>query len=160
MIVVLVGGNQIYTLERDRDEQIGTLIREASKHFWRTIADNVPPAVDYARDADLISRLYGMAKPGSVLDATLDESLTYLVGEYDFASREIKSHESLKAAKKAQILERIGDAEKVIGNGWSISAGMVKDSPGTLITPEMVGTHVGSKKGYRGFRPTLKKGEK
>ena len=61
---------------------------------------------------------------------------------------------------KADVLfkERIGDAEKVIGNGWTISAKAVSDNPGKTITQEMVGTMIGARKGYRDFRINLNKG--
>jgi len=55
------------------------------------------------------------------------------------------------------LFEAIGDAEKVLLPGFSISAGMVADNPGTLITADMVGTCTGARNGYRNLRITAKK---
>jgi hypothetical protein len=66
-------------------------------------------------------------------------------------------HEEDAKIAKALLLEAIGDAEKVLLPGFSISAGMVADSPGTLITAEHVGTYMGGRKRYRNLRVTAKK---
>lgn len=158
MIVALVGGNEVYVLERERDDEIGNVIRFSSMEFWKSIEANRPPEPDYSRDAKLIARIYRTTDPGKILDATMDSTLSYLAGQYDFASREVKAHEAAKDAARAKILEAIGPAEKVIGDGWTISSKEVAPNPGTLITPEMVGTYYGGKSGFRSFRLTMKKG--
>jgi hypothetical protein len=65
--------------------------------------------------------------------------------------------EELKAATKADLLTRIGTASKVKSALGTISCGMTKGSAGTLVTPEMVGTYVGARAGYRNFRFTPSK---
>ncbi len=57
--------------------------------------------------------------------------------------------DKIKDAKKAELLQLVGDAEKVVAGRYSLSAGMVKDTAGTTITPDMVGTVIGARKGYR-----------
>ena len=60
--------------------------------------------------------------------------------------------EKIKEQRRAEILERIGHASKVITSFGSLSTGQVKGRSGTLITPEMVGTVIGATEGYRSFR--------
>lgn len=51
-----------------------------------------------------------------------------------------------------------GEASKIISTRYgTITCGTTKDSIGTLVTPEMVGTYIGARKGYRQFRINLKK---
>jgi hypothetical protein len=58
----------------------------------------------------------------------------------------------IKDQRRAEILERIGTASKVVTSFGSLSCGNVKGKAGTLITPAMIGTTVGTSEGYRQFR--------
>lgn len=158
-IVVLVGGNEAFILKRKADPEIHRMILAGVKHFWASIEANEPPAPDYTRDADLICKLYSRTNEGEVLDATDRADIAVLVAEYQAAQEAEKKSGDARAAAKAKLLERIGTAERVLGVGWTISAGCTKDSPGTMITPEMVGTYYGARKGFRNLRVTVKKGE-
>lgn len=156
ILVALVGGNRVRWVRRERDEQIGAAIRERVGKFWRAIESGQAPSADYARDADfIIKQLKAQANDGEVLEA--DASLNELIQQYEFVSREAASMEELKAATKADLLTRIGTASKVKSASGTISCGMTKGSVGTLITPEMVGTYVGARAGYRNFRFTPNK---
>jgi putative phage-type endonuclease len=153
IIVALVGGNTQQVLVRQRDPEIGSQIRARVSEFWQSVDAGEQPSADYTRDADYIIRqLRGTANPDKVViaDAGLDE----LVRQYQHACREAEGAQTVKDAYKARILEAIGDAAKVKSAHGSISCGMTKDSPGTLITPDMVNTHIGARKGYRQFRFT------
>ena len=46
----------------------------------------------------------------------------------------------------------IGPNSKVLLPGFSISAGTVQDSPGTLITAAHIGQRMGGRSGYRNMR--------
>lgn len=158
-IVALVGGNSPKVIYRNRDAEIGASIRAKVKAFWDRVAANEPPSADYSADADFIVQLYSRANEGELYDATNDDFIATLVKDYQSASKQIDELEALRKSAKAQILERAGTAERVTAPWGSISLGMTKDSAGTLITPEMVGTYIGARKGYRQFRIT-NKGEK
>ncbi|MNT65488.1 hypothetical protein D3C72_2034740 [compost metagenome] len=58
---------------------------------------------------------------------------------------------------QAEIYARIGDAEKVLGDGFSISASMIADTPPVVITAEMIGQEYGGRRGYRQCRINVKK---
>lgn len=158
-IVALVGGNAPKIIYRNRDKDIGAQIRARVAAFWQRVANNEPPSADYSADADFIVQLYSQANEGEVYDATSDDFLATLVRDYQSAGEQIDQLEAMRKSCKAQILERVGTAERVTAKWGSISLGMTSNSPGTLITPEMVGTYVGARKGYRQFRITHK-GEK
>ena len=59
----------------------------------------------------------------------------------------IKDHEAKREEVKAKLLMRIGDAEKALGDGYSISASAIK--------PTKIEAY--ERAGYRDFRVTVKK---
>ena len=108
-------------------------------------------------DAAAVIRLNSYAEPGRLRDARGDEVIASAIADYARIGREIEDLQAIRDSRKAEILTMIGDAEKVLANGFTISAGMVADSPGTLVTADMVGQYVGGRRGYRNFRVTSKK---
>ena len=155
-LVAMVGGNTPKIVYRQHDPVIGKKIRAKVAEFWQSVADGVAPSADYTKDADLIAQLYSQANEGETLDANGDENIQRLVSQYQVATAQIKHYETLQASYKAQLLERIGTASKVVGKWGSLACGKVKDSPAKIITPEMVGTKTGGRKGYRMFNFTFK----
>lgn len=146
-IGALVGGNRVILIERDRDEKIISAIEKKVDAFWASIAAGAAPKPNFVRDADFIAELYGYAKPGSVLDAASDKSIDVLVATYREAAARAKAADEDKSAAKAELLTKIGDAEKVLGTGWSISAGVT--GPTTVEAYE--------RKGFRNFRVNVQK---
>ena len=156
-IGALVGGNRLVVLERRRDDDVIRAIRGAVREFWRTVEAGHEPDPVMPADAEALIRLNQYAEPGKVLDASGDANIASLVDAYRTAKALAAEHTEDADVAKAQLLAAIGDAERVMLPGFSISAGMIADSPGTLITADMVGTHIGARKGYRNLRITAKK---
>ena len=158
ILVALVGGNRVRWVKRHRDHEIGKQIHARASEFWDAVDRNRAPSPDYTRDADfIVKRLHASANDGEVLKA--DTAMEELIAHYEFLSREAAQTDALRQAAKARLLDAIGTASKVTSSLGSISCGLVKPSQGTLVTPEMVGTYVGGRQGYRNFRFTPKKGD-
>ncbi len=150
-IVALVGGNEQKIVLRNRDRDIGKSIREKTGEFWNRVLQNQPPSADYTRDAEfIVKQLRRDAVEGLVAEA--DAELENMIRDYEFIHKEHADLEKLKIQRRAEILERIGHASKVLTSFGSLSTGQVKGRSGTLITPEMVGTVIGATEGYRNFR--------
>lgn len=150
-IVALVGGNEQKIVLRNRDRDIGKSIREKTGEFWNRVLQNQPPSADYTRDAEfIIKQLRRDSVEGLVAEA--DAELENMIRDYEFIHKEHADLEKLKIQRRAEILERIGHASKVLTSFGSLSTGQVKGRSGTLITPEMVGTVIGATEGYRNFR--------
>lgn len=159
-IGVMVGGNDIRIIERQADPEVHAGILAAARGFWNSIDANTPPDPVMPDDADAVIRMHQYAEPGRIYDGRNDAVLASLLQQYhQFGEAEKASAEQRKVLK-AQILQIIGDAEKVLTPGFTVSAGLVGPSLGTLVTPEMVGTYVGGRSGYRLFRCTPKKATK
>lgn len=153
-IATLVGGNklEVWTCEAHKGTQ--SILERAVEEFWRSIEAKVEPSIIPERDAPVVMELYRHSRPGSLLDLRLPrQDEAEMVAELDSACR---LYHSAKAAEKAareqaeqaraEIVRRIGEVEKVLLPGWSISAA------------ERAATEVPAhiRRGYRDFRLTHK----
>lgn len=151
IIAPLVGGNTPMPFYRLRDRQIGQAIREKCAAFWAMVDAGQAPAPDFVQDADTIGRLL-LNSNGETVDMSDNNRLAELVALHEQASEQHKQAETSKKAIKAEILTIVGASAKVTLNGAYISAGTVKDSPGTLIDASMIGQRIGGRSGFRNMR--------
>lgn len=144
VIAALVGGNRPIVVARRRDRDVGKALLDHINIFWKRIEENLPPDPDFGRDLDVISKLYGYAQPGKILDASDNLELSDLVVRHYELGQQIKPLKEDRDALKAELLTKIGSAEKVLlKGGYTLSAGMVGPA------------HVAyEREGYRNFRVT------
>lgn len=157
-IGAFIGGNRGVVIERERDEGVIAAIRSRIAAFWRTVDAHQEPSPVMPGDAEAVIRLNQYAQPGKILDAGSDANITALVEKYKQAANAEKLAAEDKDTAKAQLFGAIGDAEKVLLDGWTISASMQAETPPTVITAEMIGTTYGGRKGFRNLRINPKKG--
>jgi len=156
-IGAFIAGNRGVVIERQRDEAVIAAMRQAIADFWHSVDANQEPAPMMPADAEAVIRLNQYAQPGKILDAGDDAEIAQLVHDYKHASKQATDWEEDKQACKAKLLARIGDAEKVLLTGWTISAGIQAETPPTTITADMVGTTHGGRKGFRNLRINARK---
>ena len=142
----LVGGNRLVLIKRDRNEAVITSIKIKIKDFWASIESNTPPKPNFERDAKFISSLYNYADPGKLLDVRENEDFMNMAREHKRLGDIAKDAETKREALKAQMIMVIGDAEKIEGGEFSISAGIIGEC-------EVAYT----RKAYRNFKPTWRK---
>ena len=146
-IAALIGGNQVKIIKRVADPDVMNQIKTKAKEFWSSIDANEQPEYDFAKDAELIKHIYSYASPGKTIDAYGE--INELVAQYKEVSGQEKRINEVKDAIKAQLLMLVGDAEKVKGSGFSISAGMIGP------------THVEyDRAGYRNFKISFSKAKR
>jgi putative phage-type endonuclease len=124
-IGALIGGNRVVLIKRERDQAVIDALESKIMVFWDSVAHNREPKPDFAKDAGFIAKLYRYAEPGKIYNAEGDVQLSAMVDQYKAMTAAIKSAQETKDEIKARILMQVKDAEKVIGNGWSISAGLI-----------------------------------
>ena len=146
-IGALVGGNHAVLMRRRPEREIHQSILSKTEEFWKSIEANQSPKPDFARDAEFIAKLYRTVRPGKVVNVAGDAEVTDLVGQYRAAKAVMDEAEAKRKEIKAKLLMRLGDAEKAIGEGWSISASEVK--------PTKIEAY--ERAGYRDFRVNGKK---
>lgn len=146
-IGALVGGNRVVLITRDRDQKVISAIEAKAAQFWNRIDSGQAPNPDFLRDSDFIMQLCKTAEPGKIIDVTDNSSVSTLARKYaEFGKTEKESKEA-KDAIKAELITLIGDAEKAVGDGFSISAGTIGAS--------IIETY--ERKAYRSFRLNWKK---
>lgn len=155
IVAPLVGGNTPRPFFRKRNREYGAMIRAKVAEFWARVDAGQAPEPDFTKDGDTIARMLANDN-GQTVDMTGNNRLAELVAEYNAASADEKAAKARKDAAKAETLMLIGEASKVIGSGFTISASTTKPSQGKLITEADVGSYVGGRSGYRGFRVTVK----
>lgn len=146
-IAALVGGNRVVLIRREADAKVHEAIKDKAKAFWESVEKNEPPAPDFRRDSDFISHLYSYSQPGKVIESSDTPGLQELVNRYRAVQAIESEAKKDKEALKAEILTIINDAEKVVGDGWSISSG--------LIGPTWIEAY--ERKGYRNFKINAKR---
>jgi putative phage-type endonuclease len=156
-IGAFIAGNRGVVIERERDEDVIAAIKAKVAEFWRTVDAGEEPLPVMPGDAEAVIRLNQYAKPGKILDASGDANIAALVLEYKEAANAEANAKEDKEVAKAKLFEAIGDAEKVLLEGWTISAGIQAETPPTLITADMVGKTYGGRKGFRNLRINAKK---
>lgn len=157
VIACLVGGNDLKLIMRPRNKKMGAGIRQRIQKFWRDVESNNPPDPDYMKDSEFIISLH-QSSGDNTLDAEDDPKVTELIKEYKRLKDEAKDISKIADARKAELLDLIGDnVSKVVSGLYTLSCGMTKDTPPTTITAEMIGQEYGGRKGYRNFRVNKKK---
>jgi putative phage-type endonuclease len=147
-IGVLVGGNKPHVLIREYDPTVGKGIENKIRAFWQSIEAGKEPEPFYPDDAQFVASLHGYAEPGKIIDVRDDDEITTLCHDYAEAGKREKLAKEDKDIAKAKLLELIGNAEKVMANGFSISCG--------ITGPTLIEAY--ERKGFRNFRVTTKKG--
>ena len=147
-IAALEGGNKVHLLKREPQEKIISAIKSKVIKFWNSIENGLEPQPDWERDSAFIIKMNTFSEPGKIMDVA-PERVDELAQEYNIIGKEISALEKKKKAIKAEILENIGESEKVLGGDYTISAGMVG--------PKLVEAH--ERAGFRQFRISYKKGK-
>ncbi len=146
-IGALVGGNRLVLLEREPNTKVIDAIYERTAAFWDSVDQHREPTPNFVEDSEFICQLYGAAHKQKVWDGRGNLELAGLAMDYRTLATQIKMAEEQRKAIKAEILMKIGDAGKVLGDEFSISAGEIKETT--------VETYV--RKGHRDFRVSWKK---
>lgn len=125
---VLVGGNETQLVLREQDPEVGASIEKKVGEFWALIGKDEMPPIKLPEDVDIIRKLYMSATPGKVMDAQGDAEIEELCRNYKDEAMLRDAHENGRKSCGAKLLLKIGDAEKVLVNGYTISAGTVGET--------------------------------
>lgn len=137
-----------------RSDRMITNIRKAISDFWASIEADIPPPVDHVNDGDALADLLFFNRVHDVrLEGVEDKFKKYL--EWQALLKEGKE---ITDTLKAELLEAAETAMHGINDrgpkavvrcgAYKMSLTLVDENPGKLVTPDMVGTHIGGRKGY------------
>lgn len=124
VIAPLVGGNTPKVVVRERDIELGAMIRQRVADFWN-LKD--APAPNFAKDGDVISTIY-TETDGSFIDLTEDPRVFHLCKAYKAGKAQVKDGEAAASMAKAELLTIIRGSKTAAAMGFKISAGTNKES--------------------------------
>lgn len=149
-IVYTVNANQ---LERHQDRfrpDLFAKIEARVEAFWADVRAGIEPRVNYSRDGAALVESLGLPTT-EMADLRSDEDAEQWALDFLDAKARAKAADADAEIARTKLIERIGTAGFAMLPGHKIGAAMTKGSPGTLITDDMVGTHINPRKGYRRF---------
>jgi len=118
VIGAFVGGNSFELYPYERHEPTIAKIEQAVKEFWQSVHDGVEPPID-GDDYDIIKDLHQI-KAGNLADLTGDNQLPELCAGLMKAKEELKKAEAEEKRLKAEIINKLGDAEAAKATGFFI----------------------------------------
>ncbi len=125
-IGALIGGNSLKLIRREPIPAVIAGIRQKVAEFWEIIDANEEPSPIYPDDTEAVIRLSQYAEPGKVIAGT--EEIALLAAQYKDCRESMKAREKQAETIKAEIMRLIGDAEKVKGEEYTISAGITGEA--------------------------------
>lgn len=146
-IVAWTGGYDCNVLYRDRDPEMEAAMLATIAQFWADVDAKNEPDPDFAKDEATIAALFRSlrAQPEDMSDAGIDD----LVTQFELANMQKLEFEKKAKELKTQLHFRLGEVAEAFTNRYKIKAGWTKDTEGTTVTADMVGTVIGARKGYR-----------
>ena len=148
-IACFIGGNRVGLYVRERDEVVGKVIVKKIATFWENFDKDILPPPIMPQDAGIIIALNQFAEPNALYDAKDDKEVQAWMDEYELHRAGKRYSEQGMKTCQANILKKVGKAEKVIAPGFNLTLSMV--------APFDVAGY--RNKGYRNFRLTAKKQE-
>lgn len=124
-IGALIGGNKVVLLHRTLQPEVAAAIQNKAAEFWKSIDENISPEPKFPEDSGFIAQLYNFAEPGKVINASNDQEISQIAALYrDYGEAESRARDG-KQEMKAKLLIAMGTAEKLLGDGFSVSASVV-----------------------------------
>lgn len=96
-------------------------IRDAVEKFWSDLEFGIEPALDYARDGDLIASLYPAAVPLKSIDLTGDNMLPVILAERAKLKGDVKVAQERLIEIDNEIRAKMGDAEIATIDGFVVT---------------------------------------
>lgn len=96
-------------------------IREATEKFWMDVEFGVEPAIDYARDGELIAALHPDEIPAKTIDLTGDNMLPVILAERETLNARVAADQARLIEINNEIRSKMGDAAIATLDGWVIT---------------------------------------
>lgn len=111
---VLVGGNDLKLIRRERREDIIQKIQSRISDFWKSIDENICPEPDETKDFEALKRLYAVSDPHAALpDEYHAEAMDAIAVAAD-VGEEKRAAEKAEKEAKARLMKVLGDVELAI----------------------------------------------
>ncbi|MFO1211007.1 MAG: YqaJ viral recombinase family protein [Amaricoccus sp.] len=132
-VAVLVGGNDLRICWQEHAPGAAAKIVAAAEDFWAAIAEDREPSPDFARDGEILKRLFARPDPRLALpEEALLPAMAAVAREVE-ASDEIKAATARKDHARAEIMSLMREAEEArLPDGAKITWKATKTGSRTL----------------------------
>ncbi|MEQ9242062.1 hypothetical protein [Roseovarius indicus] len=135
-IAVLVGGNDLRLIRRERRDDIIEKIRACVADFWQSIADNICPDPDIHRDHETIKRLYAVSDPRAALPEDSHAEVQDAIAQAAAAGEQKRAAEKVEKEHKARLMAALGEVElAILPDGSKVSWKTGKQGRTMRLTP-------------------------
>lgn len=110
-----------HVYEVPRHPGVEARIVEAVRKFWTDFEFGVEPAVDYARDGDLIAVLNATEVAGKVIDLTGDNMLPVILAERVQLKQQVHVAQKRLIEIDNEVKSKMGDAEVAQLGDWTLT---------------------------------------
>lgn len=149
-LLVLVGGNKLERFQYDFRPKLFAETEKRVEAFWASVHENRAPKPDYTRDGSTIAEIYSDSN-GGVIDLKGDNLAHIAAAEFLLADAESKAAAKRREAAKAELMDKLGENEVALLDGFVVKASQVAAIPDKIITADMVGQTINGRKSYRRF---------
>lgn len=151
LVACLVGGNHLETYHYQAAPKTIAAIEQQVGAFWDRVERRQPPPVDGSRVTEqTLQAMFPRRDPlAEYLELTRDETLAAACQQYLAAVERRTDLQKVMTAARNVILSKVGVAPGAIAKGFVVHMSEVEEAPPMKITPEMVGTVIGGRAGYR-----------
>jgi putative phage-type endonuclease len=153
IIIAFIGGMVRYMIV-PRSDGIISAIRTQVTQFWADVSSGKEPPVDWLEDADTI---FDIAGHRPLRSTELPQAAEHLFQTYLLKKEERKTADDAMTAAEAELTKMVMDTPGSVGNDgkaiafygpYKMSLTKIADNPGKLVTPDMVGSTIGARKGH------------
>lgn len=145
---VWVGIYDYHLYEREADKDMHAAMIAKAAQFWRDVEDGKAPPIDPYRDGKILEMVY-RDQSEEMVNLSGRDDVDAMVAQYRHHKAEASHHDKEASAIKTRLHELLAENKGGFTDSYRISAGYTKDSQGTLVTEDMVGTYINQRKGYR-----------
>jgi len=125
--VLDLGTLKISCIDIERDDNLISNIIDEEKKFWKLVEDKIPPPVDASESCTKFLKEYYKESEDIVVDLIGNEDVSKWINILKSAKDIIKQHEAVELEAKNHLMSIMGNAQKAIGNGFSINWRSPKD---------------------------------
>ena len=118
---VAVFSGELTTYEVEAHPGMFALMCDLARKFWARVDAGDEPEPDPWRDADGVARRFKQRAAVGIVDRSDERAFVDLVAEYHAARNTRLSAEKHEAAKKTQLLHRLGTAEVTVAGALTVS---------------------------------------
>lgn len=148
-IGALVGGNKPFVYKYEARPNLIADIRRRVTEFWQSVRDGIQPPVDGTDNATAILKAINTPVTRETVDVSADTVWPEIVAEFQRTQAAKKEATVAHDLAKNRLIERLGVAKEVTGDGFSVKQSVTAAKPDRVAKPgEIIAGRAESRRYY------------